>query len=58
MTLLEADPDIYANTGRPANDPVLTVRTFYENQFLEQGKRITYLRFSTGNPATAKQEGC
>ena len=58
MILLEADPDIYANTGRPANDPVLTVRTFYENQFLEQGKRITYLRFSTGNPATAKQEGC
>ena len=57
MTLLEADPDIYGNKKRTADDPVLTVRTFYENQFLEQGKPITYLRFSTGNPANAKAEG-
>jgi tRNA (guanine-N7-)-methyltransferase len=57
MTLLEADPDIYNNKTRPAGDPVLAVRTFYENQFLEEGKPITYLRFSTGNPATAKAEG-
>jgi len=57
MTLLETDPDIYGNKTRPAHDPVLTVRTFYENQFLEQGKPITYLRFSTGNPATVKAEG-
>ncbi|MDD4500335.1 MAG: tRNA (guanosine(46)-N7)-methyltransferase TrmB [Bacteroidales bacterium] len=57
LTLLEADPDIYGNKKRPADDPVLTVRTFYEKQFLEQGKPITYLRFSTGNPATVKAEG-
>ncbi len=57
MTLLEADPDIYGNKKRPAEDPVLTVRTFYEKQFLEQGKPITYLRFSTGNPSTAKAAG-
>ncbi|HOO43227.1 MAG TPA: tRNA (guanosine(46)-N7)-methyltransferase TrmB [Bacteroidales bacterium] len=57
FTLLEADPDIYGNKKRLADDPVLTVRTFYEKQFLEQGKPITYLRFSTGNPATVKAEG-
>ena len=39
-----ANHDIYHNSGAP--EVVLEVQTFYEKQFLEQGKPITYLTFS------------
>ena len=38
--LIEADNDIY-NSGRVA-DEITSVRTFYEKQFLAEGKPITY----------------
>lgn len=36
--------DIYRNGGAP--EEALTIQTFYEKGYLEQGKAITYLRFS------------
>lgn len=39
-----ANHDIYHNTGAPAE--ALEIQTFYEKQFLQQGKAITYLCFS------------
>ncbi|WP_419212809.1 tRNA (guanosine(46)-N7)-methyltransferase TrmB [Maribacter sp. X9] len=36
--------DIYKNEGSPAE--VLEIQTFYENQYLEKGKPITFIRFS------------
>jgi tRNA (guanine-N7-)-methyltransferase len=38
-----ANHDIYQNSGAP--DDALEIQTFYEKQFLEQGKPITYLTF-------------
>lgn len=43
-TLIEADNDIY-NSGRVDNDAVISVKTFYESQFLSKGMPITYLKF-------------
>lgn len=40
--LLEAYADLYASDY---NDEFLEIKTFYENQFLNEGKPITYLRF-------------
>lgn len=51
LQLLDADTDIY-NSRRPDRDPAVAVRTFYERLFLEEGKPITYLKFSTGNLST------
>ncbi|MEE4198016.1 MAG: tRNA (guanosine(46)-N7)-methyltransferase TrmB [Bacteroidales bacterium] len=34
--------NVYAT---PGNDPVLSIRTFYEKQFLAEGKPIHYLKF-------------
>ncbi|HCT30255.1 MAG TPA: tRNA (guanosine(46)-N7)-methyltransferase TrmB [Bacteroidales bacterium] len=31
------------------NDPILSIRTFYEQQFLDQGKTITYICFELSN---------
>ncbi|MEM0933110.1 MAG: tRNA (guanosine(46)-N7)-methyltransferase TrmB, partial [Bacteroidota bacterium] len=38
-----ANHNIYTNEGSP--DEVLGIQTFYENQYLEKGKPITYLQF-------------
>jgi len=38
-----ANHDVYKNEGSP--DAVTAVQTFYEHQYLEQGKRITYIQF-------------
>ncbi len=38
-----ANHDIYKNTGSP--DEVLEIKTFYENQYLEKGKPITFVKF-------------
>ncbi len=35
--------DIYKNEGSPKE--VLGIQTFYENQYLQRGKPITYIRF-------------
>lgn len=43
-TLLEANNDIYGS-GRAADDDILSVKTFYEAQFLSKGMPITYLKF-------------
>lgn len=40
--LLQDSSDI--NKDFP-NDPTLSIRTFYEQQFIERGKKITYLKF-------------
>lgn len=38
-----ANHDVYRNEGSP--DEVLKIQTFYENQYLELGKPITYIKF-------------
>ena len=38
-----ANHDIYKNEGSPKE--VLNIKTFYENQYLEEGKAITYIQF-------------
>lgn len=41
--VLEANHDVYKNVYSPKE--VTGIQTFYEKQYLEQGKRITYIRF-------------
>ena len=43
MEVLYANHDIYKNEGSP--EEVLKIQTFYENQYLEKGKPITYIQF-------------
>nr|WP_298997647.1 tRNA (guanosine(46)-N7)-methyltransferase TrmB [uncultured Allomuricauda sp.] len=38
-----ANHDVYKNEGSPSE--VMEIQTFYENQYLEKGKPITYLQF-------------
>ena len=38
--------DLY-NSG--IDDQILSIKTFYEQQFLDQGKSITYLKFKLNN---------
>jgi tRNA (guanine-N7-)-methyltransferase len=42
--ILYANHDIYRNEGSP--NEVMDIRTFYENQYLEKGKPITYIKFT------------
>lgn len=41
--VLYANHDVYKNEGSPKE--VLTIQTFYEKQYLEKGKPITYIKF-------------
>ena len=41
--VIYANHNIYRNEGAP--EEVTSIQTFYENQYLEQGKPITYIRF-------------
>lgn len=41
--VLYANHDVYKNEGSPRE--VLELQTFYENQYLEKGKPITYIQF-------------
>jgi tRNA (guanine-N7-)-methyltransferase len=41
--ILYANHDVYNNHGSPAE--VTQIQTFYEKQYLEKGKPITYIRF-------------
>ncbi|MCB0371531.1 MAG: tRNA (guanosine(46)-N7)-methyltransferase TrmB [Muricauda sp.] len=41
--IVYANHDVYKNEGAPSE--VLEIQTFYENQYLEKGKPITYIQF-------------
>ncbi|HEX9827667.1 MAG TPA: tRNA (guanosine(46)-N7)-methyltransferase TrmB [Flavobacteriaceae bacterium] len=41
--VLYANHDVYKNEGSP--EEVMGIQTFYESQYLEQNKPITYIRF-------------
>lgn len=41
--VIYANHDVYKNEGSPKE--VLELQTFYENQYLEKGKPITYIQF-------------
>ncbi|MGC1514819.1 MAG: tRNA (guanosine(46)-N7)-methyltransferase TrmB [Maribacter sp.] len=41
--VLYANHDVYKNEGSPRE--VLDIQTFYENQYLEKGKPITFIKF-------------
>ena len=41
--VIYANHDVYKNEGSP--NEVLGIQTFYENQYLERGKPITYIQF-------------
>ncbi|HBK82531.1 MAG TPA: tRNA (guanosine(46)-N7)-methyltransferase TrmB [Flavobacterium sp.] len=41
--VLYANHDVYKNEGAPVE--VTTIQTFYENQYLEKNKPITYIKF-------------
>jgi tRNA (guanine-N7-)-methyltransferase len=43
IDIVYANHDIYRNEGAPLE--VLNIQTFYEQQYLEKGKPITYLQF-------------
>ena len=43
LEVLYANHDVYKNEGSPKD--VLEIQTFYENQYLEKGKPITYIQF-------------
>ena len=43
LEVLYSNHDIYKNEGSPQE--VLEIQTFYENQYLEKGKPITFIRF-------------
>ena len=43
LEILYANHDVYKNEGSP--ESVLGIQTFYESQYLEQGKPITYIQF-------------
>jgi len=43
LEVLYANHDVYKNEGSPKE--VLDIQTFYEKQYLEKGKPITYIKF-------------
>jgi len=43
LEVMYANHDVYKNEGSPKE--VLEIQTFYENQYLEKGKPITFIRF-------------
>ncbi len=45
--VIYANHDVYKNEGSPQE--VLKIQTFYENQYLEKGKPITYIQFRITN---------
>ena len=45
--ILYANHDVYKNEGAPRE--VLEIQTFYENQYLEVNKAITYIQFRPTN---------
>jgi tRNA (guanine-N7-)-methyltransferase len=49
LPLILATNDLYNSFP---NDEILSIKTFYENQFLEKGLKITYIKFSLLNSST------
>ena len=43
LDIIYANHDVYKNEGSPTE--VLNIQTFYEKQYLEKGKPITYIQF-------------
>lgn len=43
LEVIYANHDVYKNEGSPKE--VLNIQTFYENQYLEKGKPITFIQF-------------
>ncbi|HEA20325.1 hypothetical protein LCGC14_0650970 [marine sediment metagenome] len=43
LEIIYANHDVYKNEGSPTE--VLNIQTFYEKQYLEKGKPITYIQF-------------
>ena len=43
LEVIYANHNVYKNEGSPKE--VLEIQTFYENQYLEKGKPITYIKF-------------
>lgn len=43
LEIIYANHNVYTNEGSP--EEVLEIQTFYENQYLEVGKPITYIQF-------------
>ena len=43
VQVMYANHDVYKNEGSP--EEVLKIQTFYENQYLQEGKPITYIQF-------------
>ncbi len=43
LEVVYANHDVYKNEGSPKD--VLEIQTFYENQYLDKGKPITYIQF-------------
>ena len=43
LEVVYANHDVYKNEGSPKE--VLEIQTFYENQYLEKGKPITFIKF-------------
>ncbi|MDR2065571.1 MAG: tRNA (guanosine(46)-N7)-methyltransferase TrmB [Prevotellaceae bacterium] len=52
MKIIEANNDIY---GSNRADDILSIKTFYELQFLQKGFAITYLAFCLNNATTLKE---
>ena len=52
LTVLEHNDDIYGS-GRA--DELLSIKTFYESNFLKQGIPITYMSFLIDNPGPLKE---
>jgi tRNA (guanine-N7-)-methyltransferase len=52
LELLMSTDDIYHTAP---NDKLLSIRTYYEQQFLDQGKPIAYLRFRIDCPHEIKE---
>ena len=48
LALLEVTDDLYQSQ---LSDEIRSIRTFYESRFLEQGKKITYLKFQLNGDA-------
>lgn len=43
LEIIYANHDVYKNEGSPKE--VIEIQTFYENQYLQKGKPITYIKF-------------
>lgn len=52
LKIIEVNNDIY---GSSRADEILSIKTFYELQFLEKGFAITYLSFCLNNTTTLKE---